>query len=173
MDWFPIDNATLGLKFSYLSAEYGDFVLGEETLFAENPIVPGISSPEGEPPPRGYAVDGLTPPLSPDYTITLTGKYDFDLGDDWGTLTPGFTFFASDSYRTNDTPLFFAVQDSYTRTDLYVNWQSADERFSVQFFVNNLEDEAVLNFTTPNTGGIIFENYADPRVYGLRLSFHN
>lgn len=41
----------------------------------------------------------------------------------------------------------------------------------LQGFVRNIEDEAVLNPAVIGGQGAIFQNYAQPRTYGVRASF--
>ena len=42
---------------------------------------------------------------------------------------------------------------------------------SVEGFVTNLENEAIRIFTTPNQGGIIYDQYQDPRIFGVRFKY--
>jgi iron complex outermembrane receptor protein len=65
-------------------------------------------------------------------------------------------------------------QDAFTKTDLNLTYASSDDRWSLQGYVRNLEDENVRTASSPNaTTGLATngnaEFYAPPRTYGVRL----
>ncbi len=85
-------------------------------------------------------------------------------------------FYYTSDYFTADQHYPFSLQDSYTQTDLRLTWRSQDSPWSVQGFVQNLEDEAVILrtniFNTLGVGGQIGRTYAAPQIYGLRLAYN-
>jgi iron complex outermembrane receptor protein len=119
----------------------------------------------------GLGVDGKTryksrTPISPDYTVQLGLAYDFDLGG--GRLTPSVqSYFSSDYINTAFTPNF-AQQKAFTRTDLRLTYVAPDDRFTVQAFVENLENTAVLNRVAFGGNRSLNGVYGLPRTYGIR-----
>ncbi len=85
-------------------------------------------------------------------------------------------FYSSSDYFTADQHYPFSLQDAYTQTDARLTWRSEKSPWSVQAFVQNIEDEAVILrtniFNTLGVGGQIGRTYAAPRIFGLRLSYN-
>ena len=82
----------------------------------------------------------------------------------------------SSEYWSFDFNVPGSEQDAYTKSDLRVIWRNDDRGFEVEAFVENLEDEAVLTRSvifTPSQADVptaaIQANYADPRIWGIRL----
>ena len=76
----------------------------------------------------------------------------------------------SGSYWGFDANIPGSEQSSYTRTDLRLTWANADDSVEAEFFVLNLEDEAVLTRAivfAPSQAAVatasIQANYGDPR----------
>jgi iron complex outermembrane receptor protein len=116
-------------------------------------------------------LDGLSTPWTPDATLYLSVSYDYDLGSA-GTLTPFLQFYYSSEFDTDDLVTYRAqVQEAYTKTDLRLIWTSVNGTFTVEGFVENLEDEAVL--TRTNVGGLatVQSSYAYPQNVGVRLAY--
>ena len=105
------------------------------------------------------------PTFSPDLTVSLTGSYEFDLGGDFGYLTPYVQFYYSDGFGTSN---LFAIdpaafQSSYTKTDLRLVWDSPDRNYSIEAFIENIEDEAVLSRSNNNGGDDLLQSsYLNP-----------
>ena len=95
---------------------------------------PGASGPLQD-------LSGKTLEDSPRIKMSLITSYEWDLGE-YGTLRPVLAFTWTDEYfrRPFNTDAFDRV-DSFTRTDLRLFWTSADERFTVEVFGENLEDD--------------------------------
>jgi iron complex outermembrane receptor protein len=111
---------------------------------------------------------GNTPPQAPELSLNFGLEHTFEVGD--GGLTARFqTHYEDSSYFT-----FFNTkaesQDSYTRSDLLLTYAPADEKWSVQGYVRNIEDEDVLTMASaqPLFGTYVFQ-FAEPRTYGVRL----
>ena len=157
--WVPVDNFQLGLNVSLLDSEFGEFgQVYTYQLF------------NGQPADSFVDANGLTTPWSPEYTVSLSATYDVDLGDN-GILTPSIQHFASDGYNTSNLWAgdLNHQQDSFGKTDVRVTWMSADERYSVSAFVENIEDEEVL--ARGNNGGSdnVQTGYLYPRNWGVRF----
>jgi iron complex outermembrane receptor protein len=107
-------------------------------------------------------------PYSPDWKLTGVVSYDIDLGGA-GRITPQATVLVSDGYFNTDTNTVLDFQDSYTKLDLRLGWTSADDRFTVEGFVNNVTNEITLNRGTFGSRGLN-QSYDAPRMYGLRVA---
>ena len=105
----------------------------------------------------------------PDITISGGISYDFDLGGA-GSLTPEvFTYF-NGGYLLSPALVNFQ-QKSFTKTDLRLTWRSEDRRLSLQAFVENVEDNAVIGRVTVASGGGFSGSYQAPRTWGLKLGY--
>ncbi|QMW21888.1 TonB-dependent receptor [Sandaracinobacteroides saxicola] len=108
--------------------------------------------------------------FQPDYTVQVGIAYRIDMGDA-GSLTPEVqTYFSSDYILTDLTP-DFGNQKAFTRTDLRLTWRSADERFRIQAFVNNIEDTAVITRAVYASNRTLQASFAIPRTYGVQAGF--
>ncbi len=157
----PVDEAQIGVAASWLDAEFAVFGQTNPYQLFNGQQVGFID------------VAGETPGWSPEFTITLTGSYDFDLGSN-GTVTPYLQFFSSDGYNTGNLLSIDPNhdQDSFTKTDLRIAWRSTDDRYGVEAFVENIEDEAVLG--RGNNGGDdnVQTGYLYPRNYGIKFTMN-
>jgi iron complex outermembrane receptor protein len=173
--WLPSDLLTLSANVAFLDSEYGQYGFGNvyQAYSGNLPVIGGNAvTINGRPTILGGVIllDGETTPWSPDMTINFNASYDFDLGDK-GILTPVLQVFWSDSYNVaGNLPIDPAgFQDSFSKTDFRLIWNSADELYSIEAFVENIEDEAVN--ARLNTGGNDFTqtSYLAPRNSGVRL----
>jgi len=103
--------------------------------------------------------------------ITLRGgiAYDIDLGGN-GTLTPEVQTYYNGGYILSRALVNFK-QKSYTKTELRLTWTNEEDNLSLQAFVENLENEAVIGRATVASGGGFSGTFAAPRTYGMKLSF--
>ncbi len=173
--WLPTDALNLSANIAFLDSEYGEFGFGNlyQAYSGDLPINGGTPvTINGRSTVLGGSIqlEGETTPWSPDLTINFNASYDFDLGSN-GILTPALQTFWSDSYSVSgNLPIDpSGFQDSFTKTDLRLIWVSADEKYSVEAFVENIEDEAVN--ARANVGGNDFgqTSYLAPRNSGIRL----
>lgn len=124
--------------------------------------------------PGGQSLAGKSLDRAPDATLTLGYTHNWDLSTGARlTAYAGARF--STSYVLSDTgtpaqaPIFY-TQPSFTRSDLTLTYSSADDRWSLQAFVKNLEDKRQLASLFTN-GGSSYVNLTDPRTAGIRASF--
>lgn len=104
--------------------------------------------------------------FSPDITVQVGVAYEIPLGEA-GMLTPEVqTFFSGDYILTDITPNF-GNQQAFTRTDLRLTWRSADSRFRLGAFVNNVEDAAVITRAVYGNHRTLLANYGIGRTYGV------
>ena len=181
VDWIPAENWFTSLRFSWLDAEYGDFVTGlggtlttagglEETYVAkETPLTPaGSLQPQ-------IRLDGRQISYSPDFTLGLMASYNYDIGDGWGTLTPLVMFYYSDDYSTSDQGYLHGLQDNYTQTDLFLAWRSKKDsnggNYQMTAFVKNLEDNAIITRANIFGATLATRQHGPPRTFGLSLNY--
>ena len=168
--WEPVEKLFLDANVTWLNARFKTFQASRPLALATGyTLVPGTTNQ--------LDLSGNRVPLAPDFTFAVGGRYEFGLGS-FGTLTPEVRFFWSDDYFANEFNYDAGIegrsvgrQPSYTSTDLSLTWQSADSRFLVRGFVQNLEDRAILNRVVIGGQGAIFQNYAAPRIFGVTAGF--
>jgi iron complex outermembrane receptor protein len=158
----PVQNLRLTLALSYLDSEFGTFgILAPHQLVNGNPAASG----------RFIDLKGVTPQYAPEFTASFVGAYDIQLGDA-GKLTPQIQFYYSGRYSAQTQLSFIdpaGNQPSFTKTDLRLVYTTADDRFSIEGFVENIENEILLQRVTYGGDGIEQTVYGYPRNYGVRL----
>lgn len=102
---------------------------------------------------------------TPDITLRAGVAYNIDLGDA-GTLTPEFQTFFNGGYILNRALVNFQ-QNSYFRSEVRLTYQGRNG-LSLQAFVENLENVAVIGRATVGNGGAFSGTFAAPRTFGLR-----
>ena len=116
---------------------------------------------------------GNTPPMTPEWTITLAYDKVIPLGE-MGSLTASvFSTFKSayfgDVFNYRDSK-----QTAFTQTDLSLTYRPENRRFSVQGFVRNIENNRPLSyagFTVAGPDDIYNWQFGAPRTYGVRVAF--
>lgn len=108
--------------------------------------------------------------FSPDYTVQVGASYRIDLGDG-GSLTPEVQTYFNSGYILTDLTPDFGDQPSFTKTDLRLTYRTADERFRVQAFVNNVEDTAVIGRAVYSNHRALLTHFQKPRTYGVQVGF--
>ncbi len=107
--------------------------------------------------------------FSPDFTIQAGFSYDFDLAG--GRLTPSVQSYFSSSFINNAFTPYFGNQKAFTRTDLRVSWTAPDNKLTLQAYVENIEDEAVLNRVAFGANRSLNGVYGLPRTYGIKAGY--
>ena len=108
---------------------------------------------------------------SPEWKVTLSAQYEIPLGP-WGLLTPRVQYTWQDDTSFRAFNRAFDVQEDFHQTDVKLIWGSPDERWEVEAFVQNIEDEAPKNniLIGPNQfGSPALAWYGTPRFYGMRV----
>ena len=158
-------------NFAYLDAKFQTFQVSLPSGYTRATgytFVPGTTNQ--------LDLSGNDVPLSPTFTATIGASYKFDVG--FGTIEPAAQLYYSDSYFTNEFNYDAGISDrdvgrqrAYTKSDASITFRTPDEGVFVQALVRNIENEAVLNRTVIGGGGAIFQNYGQPRTYGVRAGF--
>ncbi len=169
--WRPADGVVIDANATWLNARFDRFTatrpLAQATGYR---LVAGSTNQ--------LDLSGNVVPLSPDFTVSIGASYRVELGNA-GSLTPAGRFFWSGGYFVNEFNYDAGIdgravgrQGSYTRTDLSLTWAAAQDRFTLQAFVQNLENRAILNRSVIGGQGAIFQNFAPPRILGVRAGFN-
>jgi len=170
VQWLATERISLGGNWSYTNAEFTeDFAVVDIT----DPRTPSTVFTDGE---RTLMTgDGNSLPKIPEWKFTLFGQYTLPLGRH-GTID----FFTTGSWTDEwfvEAPFErdFDRAPSYWRWDARANWTSANQRWEVGAFINNITDSiGVRQIETSE----IEENFrrditpTDPRVYGAQFKYH-
>jgi len=156
LQWVPTDEWSLGLTAAFLDAEFGEF--GQTSPYQLNRGVPTVFE----------SVKGETPGWSPEVAMNVFAEYHFSLANG-GTLTPAIYVAYSDAYNTSNLYILDPAhdQDSFTKTDLRLTWASADRKYVVAAYVENLEDEAVLSRGNNGSQDNVQTGFLYPQNYGV------
>ena len=103
-----------------------------------------------------------------DISLRIGLAYEIDLGSS-GTLTPEVQTYFNGGYSLSRTLVNFD-QRSFTKTELRLTWRSQSERYTLQAFVENLENEATIGRATVASGGGFSGSFAPPRTWGARAA---
>ena len=158
--WLPMDELTFSATFAYLDSEFGTF--GQSNPYQlYNGVVQGFVDQEGE-----------TTPWSPEVTLGASVAYRVNIGD-WGTLTPYVQTYYSDGYNTSNLLATDPAhdQDSYSKTDLRLIWDSPNGKYTVEGFIENIEDSDVLARGNNNSDDVVQTSYLYPQNYGVKFRY--
>jgi iron complex outermembrane receptor protein len=151
LQWVPVENLNIAMSGTLMEAKYDSY--------------------RNVPAPANYTglldYTGNDIPYSPTWKLTGLVSYDFDLGGA-GKLTPQATLVWSDGYFLTDTNTVLDRQDSFAKLDLRLGWRSADDRYSVEGFVNNVTNQIVLQRATFGSRGLN-QSFDAPRMFGVRV----
>lgn len=155
--WQPTDALTLTGTLAYLDSEFKTFGQGNPYQLYQGEVRPFIDQ------------SGNTTPWSPDLTLGASAAYRIDT--DIGTFTPYAQFYYSGGYNTSNLLANDPnhEQDSYTKTDLRLIWDAPSEDYSIEVFVENIEDSAVLARGNNNSDDIVQTSYLYPRNQGIKF----
>lgn len=182
MQWYPTDNVWVNGTLSVMDSEFGTYNIGQ---------VPGLGNIEGRQDvtrttgelagagenPQ-LSLEGWEPALNAGITGSIQIGGDIQLGGGSSTLTPILQTEYSGDYWGFDINAPGSKQSSYTRTDLRLIWSHEESGVDLEFFVLNIEDEAVMTravIFTPSQAAVptasVQANFADPRVWGVGIRY--
>jgi iron complex outermembrane receptor protein len=104
--------------------------------------------------------------FSPKQTFQVGVAYDIALGRA-GTLTPEIQTYYNSGYILTDLTPDFGNNEAFFKTDLRLTYRSLDGKFTVQAFVNNIENNAIVTRAVYSNHRSLLVTYAPPRTYGL------
>lgn len=125
--WFtPMDGLTLQGGVTYTKTEYGEFTAAD------------LSNPGNF--PQLSLLPGATASFAPEWSATASINYDRDLGNN---LRGGFSLAAKymSDYNTGSDLLPWKQQDAFTTLNGRISLGSADERWTLELWAQNLTDE--------------------------------
>lgn len=162
--WLVTDHDELQINFAYLHAVFNEFLF---PLQAQPPF-------NGVPNPVTFAdLSGTAPTSSPKYTGTIGYQHTFTLGNDqtlewllqshlesqyWLTVDHGL-----DPNKTNSR------QPNYSRSQTAFTYHGRENKFSVQLYVRNIENKAVINTYSYSGAPPAYASISAPRTYGISL----
>lgn len=165
--WFPGSRWNISGNIAWLDAKFKDY---------EVPAIAGLGYIDGHTGDGTLSLEGWRPAMSPEWSFGLQASYIFDIGTG-GTLTPMFqTTYVGDHY-TNDLNLDGARQASYTKTDMRIFWELPGNKVKLQFYLENIEEEAnvnnvmVYNPEEKPEIATFLANWGDPMTYGITMSY--
>ena len=175
----PTENWLVMISAGHLDAEFRDFCSDDpfQNLAASEPGCPAPSTNtiNAALPIIGKSNNsGNRPEDSPEWNVTFVSRYTIDIGE-LGSLTPVVEFQWTDDQFARPYNLAIDQIDSRRKIDLRLIWKSVEERYSVELFVENLEDETY--YGQHLIGAEYFGGYPvragtfPPRIYGVRLGF--
>lgn len=151
--WKPVAELTLNATANFVNAKFKNFsYFGRPSRFYNNQL---------------QDLRGNEIPHTPKTKFTVGASYDIKIAG-FGTITPqANALFSSHFYNTDyNTPI--DRQKSYVQADASLGWTSENDRLSVEGFVTNLTNKAVLNYGAFGSATLI-TSYEQPRFYGIRL----
>jgi iron complex outermembrane receptor protein len=181
----PIDRLTLTYNFSWVESEYKQFTVNLPFLIRPEDRPGSVPRP---PFPVFKVIDYSGNPLvaSPKYAMTGSIAYEVPLPElnGWalGSLTPRFSFTYKDDVFFDPSggkgglanfPEGTFGQPAYWTYNTTLTWRSEDDRFEVMGWIHNLTNEyyKTESFDVSRGFGIILDAYADPRTYGITVTF--
>lgn len=156
--WLPTNELTISGTLAYLDSEFGTF--GQSNPYQlYNGVVQGFVDQSGE-----------RTPWSPELTIGASVAYRYEMGNG-GSITPYLQFYYSDGYNTSNLLATDPShdQDSFTKTDFRLIWDSPDQKYSVEAFIENIEDSDVLARGNNNGDDVVQTSYLYPQNYGVKF----
>ncbi len=132
-------------------------------------LVPGTGG-TGQPAAAfGCDISGNSIPYSPEYTASVYGSYDIDLGSA-GKLVPYAAINFSGSFYGQPFNSVLEKQSAFSKVDLRLTWEFSDS-ISVQGFVTNVTNKTTATRFVWGGGGALQASYAAPRLWGAKASF--
>ncbi|MBB6250126.1 TonB-dependent receptor [Nitrospirillum iridis] len=180
--WKATSSDLLTATVQYTDTRYTSFTYNYFSNFGAPPSVgcpytnaSGTASPTPVAPSAIYSVNCSGKPATnaPRWTANIGYEHEFAFADGSG-LTAAADVYLSASYYTAYDYLAEQVQGGYHMTNLRLTYNAANDRWSVTGYVNNVENQAVVNTSyQPNQAfgnGLNFANIRPPRTYGVRAT---
>ena len=154
----PMSGLSFDSSVAYLHSEYDRY----DTLDLENPFL------------GSQNLKGNTLTEAPKWQIHVGGQYSMPLSDTAGSvmLRADYSFMGSKYVRPFNLPT--DKVESYGRTSARIAWTSANDKWTVEAFVDNIENKDIVTSfagTSPLAGNIHQEVFLNPRTYGLKTSY--
>jgi len=166
--WLATEQLRIDGSVTYLDAKFEDYVTTDpfDTVFQQLGLIPADVD-------LSQQLAGNHMVQSPELAWSLGATFDFQLpGTDWlGSANVSAAY--KDRVYFSQFNHEALSQEAVTTVNAYVNFVSADERWSVNLWGKNLTDETIymgtfiLNSSRTNAGFL-----APPRTYGVTLGYN-
>ncbi len=171
------ENDRLDATLGWLHAEYSDFVLPLGDSFSNNNANANVAACYkanfSATAPRSTDFSGCRMARTPEWTLNVGYQHVWNLAS--GAKLTGRIQSHYETSKNLEYHGFAANKEgAFTKSDVSLTYGSSDDRWSLQGYVRNLEDENVRTASSPNsTSGLSTDGngefYAPPRTYGVRL----
>ncbi|NOX51832.1 MAG: TonB-dependent receptor [Gammaproteobacteria bacterium] len=169
--WLATEDLTIGGNYSFTDTQYSaDYLVVE----FDDPNVPqaafgGLSDPANA---SLYInnVKGNALKRIPEHKGTLWGMYQWQL--EWGTINFVTSVQYTGEYLASGLDRTFDEVPKRTRVDMSIRWSSADERWSVRAYMDNVFDEIdVRNIDAADSdeNWALTGSYLEPRRFGIDI----
>ena len=168
--WLATDRLTLGGNFSYTDASYTESFF---VVDGADPRFPGTLYDTNSNPDRRIDIKGNRMLQVPETKANVYASYLFPMGANGNlNLLANWSYIGDVYFSAYEAELDRAP--SYDRLDLRATWTSADERWIVAGFVNNVFDEIGIRQILRHGQADGFRRTAqvtEPRLYGIDVTF--
>jgi outer membrane receptor protein involved in Fe transport len=164
----PVAGLRVNGQAAYLNTEFTEFESVDPMTGLGQAFRDGLLTPD-----QLQDLSGNELARSPKFSYTVGVEYAFPVGR-FGSLTPRVQYYWQDEawYRAFNTR--FDYQEKYHKTDIKLIWNSPEEHWSAEVFVENLEDNDVFQNLVIGSGAIgspALAYYSAPRLWGFRVGF--
>lgn len=181
-NWLPGKNFFLNGSIAYLDAKFGNYLVSRLSGLGNYQGRQDVTKTSGQIVAAGgvpsLQLKGWRPALSPKFTTAMQAGYVVDV-DDNNSITPLAQLSYSSQYWSFDYNLPGSEQKAFAKLDLRLTWRNKSRGLTVEGFVENVTNKAVLvrsvifspdeaNFPTAS----IQANYGDPRTWGIRVGIN-
>lgn len=179
LNWTPGKQFFLNGSIAFLDAQFGNYLVSQMPGLGNLGGRQDVTRTSGQIVAAGgtpsLQLRGWTPALSPKFTASALTGYVFNLADG-NTLTPLAQVSHSARYWSFDYNVPGSEQKAFTKADLRLRWKNGKSGLSVEGYVENLSNQAVLLRSVifrPDEANVptasIQANYGDPRTYGIKV----
>ena len=178
MLWAPSDDLYISANLAWLNAEFAsDYLIGNTLV---RPLL-GLGNIEGRQDINDansrFSFAGWAPALAPEYTLSFAAVYDIHMSGG-SVLSPSISLQLVDDYYAFDVNIPETKQDGYLNADVRLTWSLEDKGISIEAFVMNLTDEAVLVRAVVHSqivnglpANSVQANWNNPRTWGVSFRY--
>ena len=168
--WLATDSLTIGGNLSYTDTEYTeDFFVVD----GADPRYPGAIYTADTNPDRRINIKGNRLLQVPESKASAFANYRWNLADAGSIeLLVNYSYIDEVYFSAFESDLDLAPE--YDRWDVRATWRSADEKWTVAGFVNNVTDEIGIRQILRHGASDGYRRTAqvtEPRLYGIELSY--
>ncbi len=167
LQWQPTAAFSTMLTAAYVDARFTDYCTTDPT-FPQGYTDPACMGQEGE---RDLSDNRL--PNAPPRTLALVSSYTFDLGAA-GTLQPLLKVVWADEFYTSANNIGPYRIEQATQTDFRLIWRSQSQQWTVDAYVEHIEnddDRYSMAISTGLPDGLFYFGQVPPRMIGVRVAY--